>query len=82
VRPGTRTEVFRDAVKVPVHIPLSGRTMSFNGGGACVSGCWTRAFSILTYPPAPPARSPTRYHEWLAGQAERAGSTIGLIPWW
>ena len=39
VRPGTRTEVFRDAVKVPVHIPLSGRTMSFNGGGACVSGC-------------------------------------------
>ncbi|MDP6876572.1 MAG: MBL fold metallo-hydrolase, partial [Alphaproteobacteria bacterium] len=39
VQPGTRTELFRDAAKVPVHIPLSGRTMSFNGGGACVSGC-------------------------------------------
>jgi len=39
VQPGTRTALFRDSAKMPVHIPLSGRTMSFNGGGACVSGC-------------------------------------------
>ena len=39
VRKGTRTDVFQKAVNVPVHIPLSGRTMSFDGGGTCVSGC-------------------------------------------
>jgi hypothetical protein len=27
------------AVKVPVHVPLSGKTMAFDGGGKCVSGC-------------------------------------------
>jgi L-ascorbate metabolism protein UlaG (beta-lactamase superfamily) len=37
--PGTKTAIFRDAVRVPVHIPLSGRTMEFNGSGTCVSGC-------------------------------------------
>jgi L-ascorbate metabolism protein UlaG (beta-lactamase superfamily) len=37
--PGTRTEIFKNAVKVPVHIPLSGRTMEFSGGGKCVAGC-------------------------------------------
>jgi L-ascorbate metabolism protein UlaG (beta-lactamase superfamily) len=37
--PGTRTETFMKRVNVPVHIPLSGKTMQFNGGGACVSGC-------------------------------------------
>ena len=36
---GTRTDIFRKAVKVPVHIPLSGNTMEFNSGGVCVSGC-------------------------------------------
>jgi hypothetical protein len=36
---GTRTDIFQKAVKVPVYIPLSGRTMEFNSGGACVSGC-------------------------------------------
>jgi hypothetical protein len=25
--------------KVPVHIPLSGRTMEFDAGGKCVAGC-------------------------------------------
>jgi L-ascorbate metabolism protein UlaG (beta-lactamase superfamily) len=39
VRSGTRTEKFIKASKVPVHVPLSGRTMEFDGGGKCVSGC-------------------------------------------
>lgn len=39
VRPGTRTETFIKASKVPVHVPLSGKTMEFDGGGKCVSGC-------------------------------------------
>lgn len=37
--PGTRTEAFRNAVKVPVHIPLSGKTMEFDGNGHCALGC-------------------------------------------
>lgn len=37
--PNTRTEAFIKATKVPVHISLSGRTMAFDGGGRCVSGC-------------------------------------------
>ncbi len=36
---GTRTETFMKATKVPVHLPLSGRTMEFDGGGSCVAGC-------------------------------------------
>jgi L-ascorbate metabolism protein UlaG (beta-lactamase superfamily) len=36
---GTRTEVFMKAAKMPVHVPVSGRTMAFDGGGKCVSGC-------------------------------------------
>jgi len=36
---GTRTDIFKKAVRVPVHIPLSGRTMEFNQRGKCVSGC-------------------------------------------
>ena len=39
VRPGTKTETFSKAVKVPVHIPLSGKTMEFDGAGKCVGGC-------------------------------------------
>jgi len=39
VIPGTRTEVFRKASKVPVHVPLSGRTMEFDGSGTCTAGC-------------------------------------------
>jgi L-ascorbate metabolism protein UlaG (beta-lactamase superfamily) len=39
VRPGTKTERFMQLAKVPVHIPLSGRTMQFNGGGKCTAGC-------------------------------------------
>lgn len=36
---GTKTETFSKAVNVPVHLPLSGRTMAFNGKGSCVDGC-------------------------------------------
>ena len=35
----TRTEAFIKAVKVPVHVPLSGKTMEFDGSGKCVAGC-------------------------------------------
>lgn len=36
---GTKTETFKNATKVPVHIPLSGKTMEFDGKGKCVLGC-------------------------------------------
>lgn len=36
---GTRTETFIKATRVPVHLPLSGKTMEFDSGGKCVSGC-------------------------------------------
>ncbi|MCK5621797.1 MAG: MBL fold metallo-hydrolase, partial [Alphaproteobacteria bacterium] len=36
---GTKTDVFIKAVKIPAHLPLSGRTMAFDGKGKCVSGC-------------------------------------------
>ena len=39
VRPGSKTEAFIKAVKVPVHVPLSGRTMEFDGEGRCTAGC-------------------------------------------
>jgi len=39
VVPGTKTEAFMKAVKVPVHIPLSGKAMEFDANGKCVAGC-------------------------------------------
>jgi L-ascorbate metabolism protein UlaG (beta-lactamase superfamily) len=36
---GTRTETFANAVKVPLHLPLSGWTMEFTGKGKCMAGC-------------------------------------------
>jgi L-ascorbate metabolism protein UlaG (beta-lactamase superfamily) len=39
VRPGSKTEAFMKAVKVPAHIPLSGKTMEFNSAGKCTAGC-------------------------------------------
>ena len=36
---GSKTETFMRAVTVPVHVPLSGRTMSFDAAGKCVAGC-------------------------------------------
>ena len=37
--PTSKTAAFIKAAKMPVHVPLSGRTMEFDGGGKCVSGC-------------------------------------------
>lgn len=39
VRPGSKTEAFLKAVKVPAHVPLSGRTMEFDASGRCTAGC-------------------------------------------
>jgi L-ascorbate metabolism protein UlaG (beta-lactamase superfamily) len=39
VIPGTRTATFIEASRVPVHLPLSGRTMAFDQRGRCVAGC-------------------------------------------
>jgi L-ascorbate metabolism protein UlaG (beta-lactamase superfamily) len=39
VRPGSKTETFMKAVKVPVYIPRSGKTMEFNAAGKCTAGC-------------------------------------------
>lgn len=40
VKPGTKTSQFIDLIPdIPVHIPISGRTMEFDGSGKCVSGC-------------------------------------------
>jgi L-ascorbate metabolism protein UlaG (beta-lactamase superfamily) len=39
VIPNTRTDRFVKAVKVPAHIPLSGRTIEFDGRGSCTAGC-------------------------------------------
>lgn len=40
VNPGTRTRQFIDLVKGrPVHVPLSGKTMEFDGNAKCTAGC-------------------------------------------
>lgn len=39
VRAGSKTEAFINAVKVPVYIPLSGKTMEFDNTGTCTAGC-------------------------------------------
>ena len=36
---GTRVELFRKQSQVPVHIPLSGHSMSFDKTGTCTNGC-------------------------------------------
>jgi L-ascorbate metabolism protein UlaG (beta-lactamase superfamily) len=36
---GTRTELFSQLANMPVHLPLSGNTMSFDDNGTCVKGC-------------------------------------------
>ena len=35
----SKTDIFMKTVKVPVHIPLSGKTMEFDGAGKCTAGC-------------------------------------------
>jgi L-ascorbate metabolism protein UlaG (beta-lactamase superfamily) len=37
--PNTKTATFKAASKVPVYLPLSGKTMEFNVDGKCVNGC-------------------------------------------
>lgn len=39
VRPGSKTEAFAKVAKVPVHVPLSGKTMEFDANGKCTAGC-------------------------------------------
>jgi L-ascorbate metabolism protein UlaG (beta-lactamase superfamily) len=39
VKPGTKTDTFIKATEVPVYVPLSGKTMEFDGSGKCVKGC-------------------------------------------
>lgn len=39
LRPGSKTEAFIKAASVPVHIPLSGKTMEFDASGKCTAGC-------------------------------------------
>jgi L-ascorbate metabolism protein UlaG (beta-lactamase superfamily) len=39
ILPGTKTETFKKSVKAPVHIPLSGKTLEFDGNGKCAAGC-------------------------------------------
>jgi L-ascorbate metabolism protein UlaG (beta-lactamase superfamily) len=39
VRPGSKTEAFMKAVKVPAYLPLSGKTMEFEAEGKCTAGC-------------------------------------------
>ncbi|MDF1748116.1 MAG: MBL fold metallo-hydrolase [Alphaproteobacteria bacterium] len=36
---GSKTDIFSQAVNIPVHLPLSGRTMSFGTDGMCTKGC-------------------------------------------
>ena len=38
--PGSKTAAFASLIKgIPVHIPLSGKTMEFDGNGKCIAGC-------------------------------------------
>ncbi|MER0237338.1 MBL fold metallo-hydrolase [Fulvimarina sp. MAC8] len=36
---GSKTEAFMNAVEADAYLPLSGRTMTFDGEGACTDGC-------------------------------------------
>ncbi len=37
--PTSKTAAFIKSAKMPVHVPLSGKTMEFDGSARCVSGC-------------------------------------------
>lgn len=39
VIPASKTAVFMKDVKVPVYVPLSGKTMEFDKGAKCIAGC-------------------------------------------
>lgn len=36
---GSKTDRFIKALTIPAHLPLSGRTMAFDGAGKCTAGC-------------------------------------------
>jgi L-ascorbate metabolism protein UlaG (beta-lactamase superfamily) len=36
---GTKTAAFAEMTKTPVYLPLSGKTLSFDAGGSCMTGC-------------------------------------------
>lgn len=38
-KPGTKTAAFVAAASMPAHLPLSGRTMTFDKDGKCTAGC-------------------------------------------
>lgn len=40
IKTGSKTALFKSLIKnIPVYIPLSGRTMEFDGEARCLSGC-------------------------------------------
>lgn len=39
VRTGSKTEAFIKLARMPVHVPLSGKTMEFDEKGKCTAGC-------------------------------------------
>jgi L-ascorbate metabolism protein UlaG (beta-lactamase superfamily) len=39
LRPGSRTDAFAQAARMPVYLPLSGKTMEFDRWGQCAAGC-------------------------------------------
>ena len=39
LNPNSKTAAFVKAAKMPVHVPLSGKTMEFDGNGRCTKGC-------------------------------------------
>ena len=40
LKPDSQTALFKNLIKdIPVHIPLSGRAMEFDGEGKCINGC-------------------------------------------
>ena len=49
----SKTAAFQKAVKVPVHVPLSGRTMEFDGSGRCAVGLLrTAVFDRIQFSPS------------------------------
>ena len=39
LNPSSKTAAFQKAARMPVHVPLSGRTMEFDGSARCTAGC-------------------------------------------
>ncbi len=68
----SRTQAFSKAANMPVHLPLSGRTMEFNANGTCVSGCQGRHARPLGRDPATMPASPWRL--WLLDAPGEVGS--------